>query len=96
DQPGRKDVMLALTFDYHTNVVKYPQWQAWLRKHTPPTLVIWGKNDPIFPQAGAHAYLRDVPEAEVHILDTGHFALEEKLPEIASLLARFLDRLARA
>jgi pimeloyl-ACP methyl ester carboxylesterase len=96
DQPGRKDVMLALTFDYHTNLEQYPQWQAWLRKHTPPTLVIWGKNDPIFPQAGAHAYLRDVPEAEVHILDTGHFALEDKLPEIASLLARFLDRLARA
>jgi pimeloyl-ACP methyl ester carboxylesterase len=88
DQPGRKDVMLALTFDYHTNLEGYPQWQAWLRKHTPPTLVIWGKNDPIFPQAGAHAYLRDVPEAEVHILDTGHFALEDKLPEIASLLAR--------
>ena len=71
--------MLALTFDYHTNLEQYPQWQAWLRKHTPPTLVIWGKNDPIFPQAGAHAYLRDVPEAEVHILDTGHFALEDKV-----------------
>jgi pimeloyl-ACP methyl ester carboxylesterase len=94
-QPGHTDAVLALTFDYHSNVEQYPQWQAWLRKHTPPTLVIWGKNDPIFPESGAHAYLRDVPEAEVHIFDAGHFALEEKLPQVAPQVARFADRAAR-
>jgi len=95
-QPGRMDAVVSLMFDYHSNIEQYPQWQRWLRAHTPPTLVIWGKNDPIFPEPGAHAYLRDVPEAEVHILDTGHFALEDKLPEITWLIADFLDRLGSA
>ncbi len=92
DLPGRKEAQIALAFDYHTNLKHYPQWQAWLRKHTPPTLITWGRNDPFFPEPGAHAYLADLPDAELHILNTGHFALEENLPEIAPLIADFLDR----
>ncbi len=93
DLPGRKEAQLALAHDYRNNVKLYPAWQAWLREHRPPTLVLWGRGDAIFPEAGAHAYRRDVPEAEVHVLDTGHFALEERLPEIAPLIARFLGEL---
>jgi pimeloyl-ACP methyl ester carboxylesterase len=96
DQPGHKDVVIALTFDYRSNVEQYPAWQDWLRKYSPPTLVIWGKHDPIFLEAGAHAYLRDVPDAEVQILNAGHFALEARLTEITPLIARFLDRLEPA
>ncbi|MGW0598952.1 alpha/beta fold hydrolase [Streptomyces sp. NPDC002776] len=96
DLPGRKEAQIALAFDYHTNVERYPQWQAWLRDHTPPALITWGRNDPFFPEAGAHAYLADLPDAELHIFDTGHFALEEKLPEIAPLIADFLDRTSAA
>lgn len=92
DLPGRKEAQVALAFDYHSNVALYPQWQEWLRTETPPTLIIWGRNDPFFPEPGAHAYLYDVPDAELHIFDTGHFALEEKLPDIAPLIADFLDR----
>ncbi|MER6418249.1 alpha/beta hydrolase [Streptomyces sp. NPDC001137] len=92
DLPGRKEAQQALFFDYHTNVEHYDQWHAWLRRHTPPTLITWGSNDPFFPEPGAHAYLRDVPGAELHLFDTGHFALETHLPEIAPLIADFLDR----
>ena len=92
DQPGRKQAQLALAYDYHRNVEAYPDWQAWLREHRPPTLIAWGVNDPFFTEAGARAYLRDVPDAALHLLDTGHFALEDKLPEIAPLIADFLDR----
>ncbi|MFB4302195.1 alpha/beta fold hydrolase [Actinomadura sp. NTSP31] len=93
DLPGRKEAQVALAFDYHSNVERYPAWQAWLREHTPPTLIVWGANDPFFPAPGAHAYLRDVPDAELHVFDTGHFALEDHLPEIAPLVASFLDRM---
>ncbi|NUS59131.1 MAG: alpha/beta hydrolase [Streptomycetaceae bacterium] len=91
DLPGRADIQIALGLDYHTNVALYPDWQEWLRTHRPPALVVWGRNDPFFPEPGAHAYLRDLPDAELHVLDTGHFALEDKLPEIAPLIAAFLD-----
>jgi pimeloyl-ACP methyl ester carboxylesterase len=70
----------------------YPAWQQWLRDHQPPTLIIWGRNDPFFPEPGAHAYLRDLPGADLRIFDTGHFALEENLHEIAPLVAAFLDK----
>ena len=83
DQPGRKDAQVALALDYHSNVARYPAWQQWLRDHRPPALIVWGRNDPFFPESGAHAYLRDLPHAELHVFDTGHFALEERLPEIA-------------
>ncbi|WP_131737886.1 alpha/beta fold hydrolase [Actinomadura roseirufa] len=93
DLPGRTRPQIDLAFDYHSNVESYPAWQAWLREHTPPTLILWGRDDMFFPEPGARAYLRDVPGAELHLYDTGHFALEEKLPEIAPAIADFLDRL---
>ena len=92
DQPGRKDAQIALALDYHSNVTLYPAWQQWLRDHQPPTLIIWGRNDAFFPEEGALAYLGDLPDAELHTFDTGHFALEENLPEIAPLIAAFLDK----
>ncbi|MEV8440607.1 alpha/beta hydrolase [Actinosynnema sp. NPDC051121] len=92
DQPGRKQAQLALAYDYHRNVAAYPEWQAWLRAHRPPTVIAWGVNDPFFTEAGARAYLRDLPDAELHLFDTGHFALEDHLPEIAPLIAALLDR----
>jgi pimeloyl-ACP methyl ester carboxylesterase len=92
DRPGNREIQMDLFLDYGTNVPLYPQFQAFFREHRPPTIIVWGKNDKIFPEAGAHPYLRDLPDAEMHILDTGHFALEDKLDEIAPLLLDFLDR----
>ncbi|HJY56467.1 MAG TPA: alpha/beta fold hydrolase [Streptosporangiaceae bacterium] len=92
DQPGRKEAQIALALDYHSNVELYPAWQQWLREHQPPALIVWGRNDAFFPEPGARAYLRDLPDAEIHLFDTGHFALEENLPEIAPLIAAFLDK----
>jgi pimeloyl-ACP methyl ester carboxylesterase len=90
--PGRKQAQRALAYDYKTNIAAYPAWQEWLRLHRPPTLITWGTRDPFFPEPGARAYLRDVPDAELHLFDTGHFALEDRLPEIAPLIAGFLTR----
>lgn len=95
DQPGRSQPQLDLAFDYKSNLRQYGRWQEWLRRHRPPTLIVWGRNDPFFPAPGAEAYLRDLPDAELHLFDTGHFALEEKLPQIAPLVADFLDRITR-
>ena len=92
DRPGRTQPMLDLAHDYRSNLGRYPHWQAWMRRHTPPTLILWGRNDAFFPAPGGQAYLRDLPDAELHLLDTGHFALEEKLPDVAPLIADFLDR----
>ena len=92
DRPGNKDIQLDLFYDYRTNVPLYPQFQAFFRERKPPTLIVWGKNDKIFPEEGAHPYLRDLPNAEVHLLDTGHFALEDKLDEMEPLIRDFLDR----
>lgn len=94
DRPGRKKAQLELALDYRHNVALYPRWQEWLREHQPSTLILWGRNDPIFPEAGARAYLRDLPAAELHLLDTGHFALEEKLPEVAPIVAAFMARVS--
>ncbi|NUS92882.1 MAG: alpha/beta hydrolase [Nocardia sp.] len=91
--PGRADAQLALAFDYKSNLLRYPAWQDWLRRYTPPTLIAWGANDPFFPAPGAHAYLADLPDAELHLFDTGHFVLETHLAEVATLIADFLDRL---
>jgi pimeloyl-ACP methyl ester carboxylesterase/heme-degrading monooxygenase HmoA len=96
DLPGRKQIQVDLALDYHSNVSQYLQWQAWLRTHQPPTLILWGKNDPFFLEAGAHAYLQDLPSAQVHLLNAGHFALEEHLPEIASRVAVFMRQVAHA
>ncbi|MFC2254836.1 alpha/beta fold hydrolase [Labrys portucalensis] len=92
DRPGNKDIQLDLFYDYRTNVPLYPQFQAFFREREPPMLIVWGKNDKIFPEEGAHPYKRDLPNAEVHMLDTGHFALEDKLDDMAPLIRRFLDR----
>lgn len=91
-RPGQRRIQADLFYDYRTNVAAYPEWQAWLRAHRPPLLVLWGRYDPSFATAGAHAYLRDVPDAEVHILDAGHFALDEKLEDCAVLIREFLAR----
>jgi pimeloyl-ACP methyl ester carboxylesterase len=94
--PGRDRVMLDLLFDYQSNVALYPAWQAYLRTHRPPALLAWGRNDAFFPEAGAHAYLRDLPDAELHVLDTGHFATATHSAEIAALVAAFLATPAAA
>jgi pimeloyl-ACP methyl ester carboxylesterase len=92
DRPGADEIMLDLFRDYRTNVALYPQFQAFFRQRQPPTLIVWGARDAIFPAAGARAYLRDLPKAELHLLDTGHFALEDKGPEITALVRDFLGR----
>jgi len=93
DRPGNDAIQLELFYDYRTNPPLYPAWHRYLRDHHVPVLAVWGKNDPIFTVPGAEAFKRDVPNAEVHLLDTGHFALEEKAPEIASAMHRFLSAL---
>jgi pimeloyl-ACP methyl ester carboxylesterase len=90
DLPGRADYMKALLWDYQNNPPRYPQWQTWLRTRQPQLLAIWGKNDPFFIPAGAKAYQRDVPSAEVILLDTGHFALEEEADQIATRVGHLL------
>jgi pimeloyl-ACP methyl ester carboxylesterase len=92
DRPGVDEIMLDLFHDYGSNVALYPKFQSFFRTRQPPTLIVWGKNDVIFPADGAHAYLRDLPHAELHVLNTGHFALEDKGDEIAALMHDFLDR----
>ncbi len=92
DLPGRKEAQVALAFDYRSNVERYGAWQAWLREHRPAALVLWGTGDPFFTEPGARAYLRDLPDAELRLFETGHFALETHLAEIAPLIAGFLDR----
>ena len=95
DRPGNQEIQLALFHDYRTNVPLYPSWQAYLRQHQPPVLIVWGANDEIFPAEGAHPYKRDVRTLEFHLLDTGHFALEEDGAVIAGLMRAFLDKHVR-
>ena len=90
DRPGNKAIQLQLFYDYGSNPPRYPKWQAYFREFQPPTLVVWGKNDHIFPAEGAHPYTRDLKTIEFHLLDTGHFALEEDGEVIASHIRRFL------
>ena len=91
-RPGQREIQAALLYDYRTNVVAYPAWQAWLRQHQPPTLVAWGRNDPSFIGAGGEAFKRDLPNAEIHMLDAGHFAFDEQTDEIARLIHAFLAK----
>lgn len=88
---GNPEIQLALFYDYQNNVPHYPAWQAYFRDYQPPTLIVWGKNDYIFPAEGAHPYKRDLKNPEVHMLDTGHFALEEDGDLIATLIRRFMS-----
>jgi pimeloyl-ACP methyl ester carboxylesterase len=85
---------LDLFYDYRTNVPLYPEFQAYFRKHQPPTLIAWGKNDFIFPPEGAAPYERDLKHVETHLFDTGHFALETHAPEIGEAMRLFLAKVA--
>jgi pimeloyl-ACP methyl ester carboxylesterase len=88
---GNAQIQLQLFYDYQNNVPYYPEWQAYFRQHQPPTLIVWGKNDYIFPADGAHPYKRDLKNLEFHLLDTGHFALEEDGQLIADHIRSFLS-----
>ena len=90
ERPGNKDIQLDLFLDYASNVKLYPKFQEYLRKSKPPLLAIWGKNDPFFIPAGAEAYRKDLPNAQVQFLDTGHFATETHSVEIAAAIKEFL------
>jgi pimeloyl-ACP methyl ester carboxylesterase len=92
DRPGNKEIQLALFYDYGKNPILYPIWQAYFRRYQPPTLIVWGKNDYIFPAEGAEPYKRDLKNLEFHLLDTGHFALEEESENIAQFIRAFLER----
>src|SRR5262245_24398060 len=92
DRAGNVEIQLDLFYDYRTNLELYPQFQKFFRERQPPTLIVWGKNDVIFPAEGARAYLKDLPRAELHLLDTGHFALEDQGDEIARLMRDFFGR----
>jgi pimeloyl-ACP methyl ester carboxylesterase len=92
ERDGQKDIQLDLFLDYASNVKLYPAFQQFFRDAQPPTLAIWGKNDPFFIPPGAEAYKRDIPGAEVHFLDTGHFALETHVEQIADKMRDFLGR----
>jgi len=88
---GNNEIQLAMFYDYRTNVPLYPSWQAYFRKYQPPTLIVWGKNDYIFPADGAYPYKRDLKNIEFHLMDTGHFALEEDGVVIAAKIRSFLN-----
>lgn len=96
DRPGNKAIQLELFYSYGSNPALYPEWQAYFRAHQPPTLLVWGKGDYIFPELGAHPYKRDLKNLEFHILDTGHFALEEDGDQISKLILGFMKRNHRA
>jgi pimeloyl-ACP methyl ester carboxylesterase len=91
-RPGADEIQLDLFGDYKSNVAMYPEFQAYFRKHKPPLLAVWGKHDPFFLPAGAEAFKRDIPDAQVRFVDTGHFALETHCDEIAAAIREFLSR----
>jgi pimeloyl-ACP methyl ester carboxylesterase len=89
NRPGNKELMLKLLYDYRSNPPEYPKWQEYFRQQQPPALIAWGKNDIIFPESGAHPYKRDLKNIGFHLLDTGHFALEDNAEEISGLIRGF-------
>jgi len=91
ERPGNKDIQLDLFLDYASNVKLYPKFQEYFRKSKPPLLAIWGRNDPFFIPAGAEAFRKDIPGAQIQFLDTGHFALETHVVEIAAAMKKFLE-----
>lgn len=91
-RPGMDDIQLDFIYDYRANVAQYPAWHAYLRKHRPPVLAVWGKNDPFFLPPGAEAFRRDQPEAEISFVDAGHFALETRVHEVAGKIIDFMSR----
>ena len=92
DRPGNNEIQLQLFYDYGSNPPLYPQWQEYFRTHQPPTLLVWGKNDYIFPEEGAHPYKRDLTNLEFYLFNTGHFALEEDGETIAAIMRKFLNK----
>lgn len=92
DRPGNKEIQLELFYSYGTNPALYPEWQTYFREQQPPTLLVWGKGDYIFPEEGAHPYKRDLENLDFHILDTGHFALEEDGDKISKLILKFMKK----
>lgn len=90
DRPGNKEIQLRLFLSYATNPPLYPEWQEYFRSHQPPTLIVWGKNDVIFPPSGAEPYKRDLKNIDFNLLDTGHFALEEDCAVVAAKIRRFM------
>ena len=92
-RPGNAEIQLDLFLDYQSNVAAYSDFQAYFRTHQPPLLAVWGKNDPFFVPAGAEAFKRDLPEADIHFFDTGHFALETHAAEIGAVLRGFLKKI---
>ncbi len=96
ERPNARQLQMDLFYDYRTNVTLYPQWQKFLRDHQPKTLIFWGQNDLFFTREGGEAYLKDLPNAEMYRLDSGHFAVEDCLNEIASNISRFyFERVVR-
>lgn len=93
-RPGNDDIQLDLFLDYASNVAQYPEFQSYFGAHHPPLLAVWGKNDPFFLPPGAEAFQRDLPNAEIHFFDTGHFALETHHAEIAAVINDFLARVS--
>jgi pimeloyl-ACP methyl ester carboxylesterase len=92
DRPGNSDIQLDIFYDYRNNLPLYPKWQEAFRKYKTPLLAVWGKKDEIFVSPGAEAFRRDLPNAEIHLLDAGHFAIETHGKEIAELITDFLHR----
>jgi len=92
DRDGNQEIQLQMFYSYGSNPPLYPEWQEYLREYQPPTLIVWGEHDEIFPPAGAAPYKRDLQDVEYHLLNTGHFALETHGQEIADLMRDFLDR----
>lgn len=86
-----EEIQLDLILDYRSNVALYPAFQSYFREHRPPLLAVWGRHDPAFLPAGAAAYQRDLPDAKIHLLNAGHFALETHAEEVATLIRAFLD-----
>jgi len=92
NSPGQAEIQSDLFYDYRTNVAAYPNWQAWMQKTQPRLLVVWGKHDLSFDLGEPERYRKDVPSAQVHVLDAGHFALDTKADEIASLVRGFMEK----
>ena len=90
DRPNNAAAQIELFYNYRTNLERYPKWHEYFRQHQPPTLIVWGKNDPFFSPEGAEAFQRDLKTVELHLLDTGHFALDEECDAIAAHIRRFV------
>jgi pimeloyl-ACP methyl ester carboxylesterase len=91
NRPGQSDIQTELIYDYRTNINSYPKWQHWLKSHPLPTLIIWGMYDLSFTVPGAWAFRRDLPAAQIELLDGGHFVMDTRLDEVARLTAHFLQ-----